>query len=42
MRALNQAEKALFELIYPQAQGNLALVSTEFNGIETGCITLLA
>jgi hypothetical protein len=39
MRALNQAERELFGLIISGGHQHLALVSTECNGVETGCIS---
>jgi hypothetical protein len=39
MRALTQAERDLFEQLLSGAAANLALVSTECNGIETACIS---
>ena len=39
MRALNQAECDLFTLIVPGRHPHLALMSTECNGVETGCIS---
>lgn len=39
MRSLNQAERDLFDLIISGGHPNLALVSTECNGVETGCIS---
>lgn len=41
MRALNQAERDLFDLIISMRHQHLVLVSTECNGIETGCISYL-
>jgi hypothetical protein len=38
MRALNQAERDLFNRIVRGGYSNLALVSTECNGVETGSI----
>jgi hypothetical protein len=42
MRALNQAERDLFDLIVSGQRSNLALVSTECNGVETACISWVA
>lgn len=39
MRSLNQTERDLFDLIISGGHPNLALVSTECNGVETGCIS---
>lgn len=38
MRAINQAEKDLFTRLISSEHSNLALVSTECQGIETACI----
>lgn len=39
MRALNQAERDLFDLIISIRHQHLVLVNTEYNGIETACIS---
>jgi hypothetical protein len=38
MRAIKQAEKDLFHQLIAAAPPNLALVSTECQGVETACI----
>lgn len=38
MRAINQAEKALFTMLTASGNANLALMSTECQGVETACI----
>jgi hypothetical protein len=39
MRALHPAERDLFDLIISGGHQHLVLVSTECNGVETGCIS---
>lgn len=38
MRAINQTEKDLFNRLISSGNANLALVSTECQGVETACI----